>query len=111
VVPAEVKARGQQVQAPYQQGKFIEAIPQQDPASREDAMLNSGIVLANANVSLRPDRTPSSSPAASESNVDDGYLTAKEAAQLRLRGTDDATAHFIERYYTLLLPAWEVYRY
>ncbi len=63
VVPAEVKARGQQVQAPYQQGKlFIEAIPQQDPASREDAMLNSGIVLANANVSLRPDRTPPHPP-------------------------------------------------
>jgi hypothetical protein len=32
------------------------------PASREDAMLNSGIVLANANVSLRPDRTPPHPP-------------------------------------------------
>ena len=147
------------------------------PPSREDAMLNSGIVLAGANLSLRPDRSPPSSPAASESNADDGYLTAKEAAQLRLRGTelvvlsacdtasgeqqsgeglfglqralsvagarstllslwkvdDDATAHFMERYYTLikqgkgrmeallavqdefrmrpLLPAWEDYRY
>jgi CHAT domain-containing protein len=147
------------------------------PASREDAMLNSGIVLAGANRSLRPDRFPTASPAASEANADDGYLTAKEAAQLQLRGTelvvlsacdtasgqqqsgeglfglqralsvagarstllslwkvdDNATAHFMERYYTLLkqgkgrmeallavqeefrtkpqLPAWEDYRY
>ncbi|MFM9101440.1 MAG: CHAT domain-containing protein, partial [Cyanobium sp.] len=116
------------------------------PASRIDAMLNSGIVLAGANRSLRPDRTPAPSPAASEANADDGYLTAKEAAQLQLRGTelvvlsacdtasgdqqsgeglfglqralsvagarstllslwrvdDDATAYFMERYYTLL---------
>ena len=147
------------------------------PASREDAMLNSGIVLAGANRSLRPDRTPAASPAGSQGNADDGYLTAKEAAQLQLRGTelvvlsacdtasgdqqsgeglfglqralsvagarstllslwkvdDDATAYFMERYYTLLkqgkgrmeallavqeefrtkpqLPAWEDYRY
>jgi CHAT domain-containing protein/tetratricopeptide (TPR) repeat protein len=147
------------------------------PASREDAMLNSGIVLAGANRSLRPDRTRSASPAASQGNADDGYLTAKEAAQLQLRGTelvvlsacdtasgdqqsgeglfglqralsvagarstllslwkvdDDATAYFMERYYTLLkqgkgrmeallavqeefrtkplMPAWEDYRY
>ena len=140
-------------------------------------MLNSGIVLAGANRNLRPDRTPTASPAASEANADDGYLTAKEAAQLQLRGTelvvlsacdtasgdqqsgeglfglqralsvagarstllslwkvdDNATAHFMERYYTLLkqgkgrmeallavqeefrtkpqLPAWEDYRY
>jgi CHAT domain-containing protein len=147
------------------------------PASREDAMLNSGIVLAGANRSLRPDRTPAASPAGSQGNADDGYLTAREAAQLQLRGTelvvlsacdtasgyqqsgeglfglqralsvagarstllslwkvdDDATAYFMERYYTLLkqgkgrmeallavqeefrtkplMPAWEDYRY
>ena len=147
------------------------------PAGREDAMLNSGIVLAGANRILRADRTPATSPTASEANTDDGYLTAKEAAQLQLRGTDlvvlsacdtasgvqqsgeglfglqralsvagarstllslwkvddDATAYFMERYYTLLkqgkgrmeallavqeefrtkplIPAWEDYRY
>ena len=147
------------------------------PASREDAMLNSGIVLAGANRSMREDLTPAASPAGSQGNADDGYLTAKEAAQLQLRGTelvvlsacdtasgdqqsgeglfglqralsvagarstllslwkvdDDATAYFMERYYTLLkqgkgrmeallavqeefrtkpqLPAWEDYRY
>jgi CHAT domain-containing protein len=116
------------------------------PASREDAMLNSGIVLAGANRNLRPDRTPAAIPSASQGNADDGYLTAKEAAQLKLRGTelvvlsacdtasgdqqsgeglfglqralsvagarstllslwkvdDNATAYFMERYYTLL---------
>ena len=147
------------------------------PASREDAMLNSGIVLAGANRSLRPDRAPPASQSASQGNADDGYLTAKEAAQLQLRGTelvvlsacdtasgdqqsgeglfglqralsvagarstllslwkvdDNATAHFMELYYTLLkqgkgrmeallavqeefrtkplIPAWEDYRY
>ncbi|MEY4808465.1 MAG: hypothetical protein RLZZ206_2854 [Cyanobacteriota bacterium] len=147
------------------------------PASREDAMLNSGIVLAGANRNLRPDRTSAAIPSASQGNADDGYLTAKEAAQLKLRGTelvvlsacdtasgdqqsgeglfglqralsvagarstllslwkvdDNATAYFMERYYTLLkqgkgrmeallavqeefrtkplIPAWEDYRY
>ena len=123
------------------------------PARREDAMLNSGIVLAGANRSLRPDLAPAPSASqasqatrASQDSADDGYLTAKEAAQLQLRGTelvvlsacdtasgvqqsgeglfglqralsvagarstllslwkvdDDATAFFMERYYTLL---------
>jgi CHAT domain-containing protein len=116
------------------------------PASREDAMLNSGIVLAGANRSLRPDRALATSPSSSQNSADDGYLTAKEAAQLQLKGTelvvlsacdtasgqqqsgeglfglqralsvagarttllslwkvdDDATAFFMERYYTLL---------
>ena len=122
------------------------------PASRDDAMLNSAIVLAGANRSLRPDRVPAVSASASQTsqtsqaNADDGYLTAKEAAQLQLKGTelvvlsacdtasgdqqsgeglyglqralsvagarstllslwkvdDDATAYFMERYYTLL---------
>jgi CHAT domain-containing protein len=65
------------------------------PASREDAMLNSGIVLAGANRSLRPDLAPAVLPAstrqatqAGQGNADDGYLTAKEAAQLQLRGTE-----------------------
>ena len=116
------------------------------PASREDAMLNSGIVLAGANRSLRPDRAPAAPSADSKDSADDGYLTAKEAAQLQLEGTqlvvlsacdtasgeqqsgeglfglqralsvagarttllslwkvdDEATAHFMQRYYTLL---------
>jgi CHAT domain-containing protein/tetratricopeptide (TPR) repeat protein len=117
------------------------------PASREDAMLNSGIVLAGANRNLRPDLVPAAAPSsASQGSADDGYLTAKEAAQLQLRGTelvvlsacdtasgeqqsgeglfglqralsvagarstllslwkvdDDATAYFMERYYSLL---------
>jgi len=57
------------------------------PASREDAMLNSGIVLAGANRSLRPDRAPVAPSAGSNNSADDGYLTAKEAAQLQLAGT------------------------
>jgi CHAT domain-containing protein/tetratricopeptide (TPR) repeat protein len=117
------------------------------PASREDAMLNSGIVLAGANRSLRPDLAPAAAPSSTNpGSADDGYLTAKEAAQLQLRGTelvvlsacdtasgeqqsgeglfglqralsvagarstllslwkvdDDATALFMESYYTLL---------
>ena len=59
------------------------------PASREDAMLNSGIVLAGANRSLRPDLVPAAAPSsANPGSADDGYLTAKEAAQLQLRGTE-----------------------
>jgi CHAT domain-containing protein/Tfp pilus assembly protein PilF len=59
------------------------------PASREDAMLNSGIVLAGANRSLRPDLVPAAAPSSSNpGSADDGYLTAKEAAQLQLRGTE-----------------------
>ena len=59
------------------------------PASREDAMLNSGIVLAGANRSLRPDLVPAAAPSSTNpGSADDGYLTAKEAAQLQLRGTE-----------------------
>jgi CHAT domain-containing protein len=116
------------------------------PASREDAMLNSGIVLAGANRSVRPDSTSVASSAGSNNSADDGYLTAKEVAQLQLGGTelvvlsacetasgeqqsgeglfglqralsvagarttllslwrvdDEATAYFMQRYYTLL---------
>ena len=116
------------------------------PASREDAMLNSGIVLAGANRSLRPDRIQSAAPTGRNNAADDGYLTAKEVAQLQLEGTqlvvlsacdtasgeqqsgeglfglqralsvagarttllslwkvdDEATAYFMQRYYTLL---------
>ncbi|MCS5691713.1 tetratricopeptide repeat protein, partial [Cyanobium sp. FGCU-6] len=53
------------------------------PSSSEDAMLNSGIVLAGANRRLRPDR----SSAGTKESADDGYLTAREAAQLQLEGT------------------------
>jgi len=116
------------------------------PANREDAMLNSGIVLAGANRNLGRDRTPAAPSAGSQATADDGYLTAKEAAQLQLEGTqlvvlsacdtasgeqqsgeglfglqralsvagarttllslwkvdDEATAYFMQRYYTLL---------
>ena len=116
------------------------------PASREDAMLSSGIVLAGANRSVRPDSTSAASSAGSNNSASDGYLTAKEVAQLQLEGTqlvvlsacdtasgahqsgeglfglqralsvagarttllslwkvdDEATAFFMQRYYTLL---------
>ena len=56
------------------------------PAAREDAMLNSAIVLAGANRYLRPVSLPAG-PSGS-ADADDGYLTAKEAAQLQLAGTE-----------------------
>jgi CHAT domain-containing protein len=55
------------------------------PGSREDAMLNSGIVLAGANRRARPSGSITNEQ---ESEVDDGYLTAREAAQLQLEGTE-----------------------
>jgi CHAT domain-containing protein len=58
------------------------------PASRDDAMLNSAIVLAGANRHLRPDAKPLRLSAPPPASDDDGYLTAKEAAQLQLNGTD-----------------------
>jgi CHAT domain-containing protein len=51
-------------------------------------MLNSGIVLAGANRSLRPDLVPAAASSSNPGSADDGYLTAKEAAQLQLRGTE-----------------------
>ena len=58
------------------------------PAAREDAMLNSAIVLAGANRFLRPGSLPAGpSSSAGSADADDGYLTAKEAAQLQLAGT------------------------
>jgi CHAT domain-containing protein len=109
-------------------------------------MLSSGIVLAGANRSVRPDSTSAASSAGSNNSASDGYLTAKEVAQLQLEGTqlvvlsacdtasgahqsgeglfglqralsvagarttllslwkvdDEATAFFMQRYYTLL---------
>lgn len=50
-------------------------------------MLNSGIVLAGANRSAAPSGSISNQPE-SETDADDGYLTAKEAAQLQLEGTE-----------------------
>lgn len=49
-----------------------------------------GGTLEAANRSLRPDRAPATSPSssASQDSTDDGYLTAKEAAQLQLKGTE-----------------------
>ena len=47
-----------------------------------------GGTLEAANRSLRPDRAPAASPSASQDSTDDGYLTAKEAAQLQLKGTE-----------------------
>ena len=59
------------------------------PAARENAMPNNAIVLAGANRSLRPDARSASNPTAQTSgSEDDGYLTAKEAAQLQLVGTE-----------------------
>jgi CHAT domain-containing protein len=49
-------------------------------------MLNSAIVLAGANRYLRTGSLPAG-PAGS-ADADDGYLTAKEAAQLQLAGTE-----------------------
>ena len=52
-------------------------------------MLNSGIVLAGANRSASPfTSSTSAGPDTAEANSDDGYLTAKEAAQLQLDGTE-----------------------
>ena len=59
------------------------------PAAREDAMLNSAIVLAGANRYLRPGSLPAGpASSAGSADADDGYLTAKEAAQLQLSGTE-----------------------
>jgi len=59
------------------------------PAAKEDPMLNSAIVLAGANRNRRPDPQSSLKPAAQDSDrLDDGYLTAKEASQLQLTGTE-----------------------
>jgi CHAT domain-containing protein len=59
------------------------------PAAREDAMLNSAIVLAGANRYLRPGSLPAGpASSAGTADADDGYLTAKEAAQLQLAGTE-----------------------
>ena len=59
------------------------------PAAREDAMLNSAIVLAGANRHLRPGSLPAGpASSAGSADADDGYLTAKEAAQLQLAGTE-----------------------
>jgi CHAT domain-containing protein/Tfp pilus assembly protein PilF len=59
------------------------------PAARDDAMLNSAIVLAGANRHLRPEaKSPGPSALPAPGRDDDGYLTAKEAAQLQLAGTE-----------------------
>jgi CHAT domain-containing protein len=59
------------------------------PTAREDAMLNSAIVLAGANHYLRPGSLPAvPASSAGSADADDGYLTAKEAAQLQLAGTE-----------------------
>ena len=52
-------------------------------------MLNSAIVLAGANRYLRPGSLPAGLASSDGSaDADDGYLTAKEAAQLQLAGTE-----------------------
>jgi CHAT domain-containing protein len=58
------------------------------PISRDDAILNSGIVLAGANRAPRTDLAPTSSPRGSQGSPDDGSLTAQEVAQLQLGGTE-----------------------
>jgi hypothetical protein len=59
------------------------------PANREDAMLNSAIVLAGANRHRRPDPFAATSNGELDTGTtDDGHLTAKETAQLQLDGTE-----------------------
>ncbi len=75
-----------------------------DPKATGDPLLASGLALAGADKARQPSRQISSqataiptapnpqssapSPAPSGSPLDDGYLTAKEAARLQLEGTD-----------------------
>jgi CHAT domain-containing protein/tetratricopeptide (TPR) repeat protein len=62
-----------------------------DPQATEDPLLASGLVLAGADKARQPSRTSSpqtsSSSALPSPHMDDGYLTAKEAARLNLDGT------------------------
>ena len=58
-------------------------------AATGDPLLASGVVLAGADMSRRPgQRAAAESASSSSSREDDGYLTAKEAAQLHLDGTE-----------------------
>jgi CHAT domain-containing protein len=59
-----------------------------DPLADGDPLLASGLVLAGADKARQPSQqTPSPSAAPAAMAGDDGYLTAKEAARLRLEGT------------------------
>ncbi|MEA5441591.1 CHAT domain-containing tetratricopeptide repeat protein [Cyanobium gracile] len=80
------QARGPRVLHIASHGFFSDPnaqLPQASPASSSDPLLNSGIVLAGANRSWL-----SGQGAATSTADDDGYLTAKEAAQLQLDGTE-----------------------
>ncbi|MCP9850980.1 CHAT domain-containing protein [Cyanobium sp. Morenito 9A2] len=64
--------------------------PLDSPSIGSDPLLDSGLVLAGANRSGLPNQpnAPAASPTTrSGASPDDGYLTAKEAAQLQLDGT------------------------
>ena len=64
-------------------GFFEETAPSGDP------LLASGVVLAGADRnSLPSQRSAAESVSRTTSSEDDGYLTAKEAAQLQLDGTE-----------------------
>jgi CHAT domain-containing protein/tetratricopeptide (TPR) repeat protein len=82
------RARGPKVLHVASHGFFLPS------ASGADPLLDSGLVLAGANRSGLPNQRQTSPPTAprakappSRSSADDGYLTAKEAAQLQLDGT------------------------
>ncbi len=75
-------ARGPRVLHVASHGFFLPA------ATGGDPLLDSGLVLAGANLSGLPNqRNPPAAASRSRSSADDGYLTAKEAAQLQLDGT------------------------
>ena len=58
-----------------------------DPQAKGDPLLASGLVLAGADKARQPSKMPPSARSSPAAAGDDGYLTAKEAARLRLEGT------------------------
>ncbi|MFM9104768.1 MAG: CHAT domain-containing protein, partial [Cyanobium sp.] len=58
-----------------------------DPQASGDPLLASGLVLAGAD-KARPPSSPLVTAASGGAPLDDGYLTAKEAARLQLDGTE-----------------------
>jgi CHAT domain-containing protein/tetratricopeptide (TPR) repeat protein len=75
------QARGPKVLHVASYGYFDEIGASGDP------LLGSAIVLAGADRRALPNQHPTGQPAALSSAPEDGYLTAKEAAQLQLDGT------------------------
>ncbi len=82
-VKALEAARGPKVLHVASHGFFEENTPSGDP------LLASGVVLAGADRNSLPSQRPAAESASrTTSSEDDGYLTAKEAAQLQLDGTE-----------------------